>query len=211
MIASFAVLCGLMAAPQPAQGWIEGKVFAPMWLTCDVTTKVDFSRAPDQRYYKAVYRVNGQQGTMGYGYIYGLLEDRARTSLDRLQSETMKAMFETMPNGSQVRTSDSEFTQFAAGAGNGWTSFKSRRIEVDNTVNGDLRHNRMLIVFDGYRRVWTFVTSYYDGDKAGEAASTRLLSSIRLMNRCDFVEGAREFHGTVDPKGRVKIDQKGDW
>lgn len=209
MFASLAVLSAVVLRGAAIQGWIERKVFAPMWLQCDVSLKHDFSRAPNQRYYKAVYRLNGQEGTMGYGYIYGLLEDRARTSLDRLQSETMKAMFETTPGN--VRRSDEPFTQFVEGSSNGWTSFQSRRLEIDQTVNGDLRHHRIFIVFDGYRRVWTFVTSYYDGDKAGEAAATRLLGSIRLMNKVDFAEGTREFHGIAEPQGRVKIESKGDW
>ncbi len=191
--------------------WKPGVDVYPMWLHSDLTSLSGVNRAPEQKRFSAVWRVNGEFERASYGYIYGELDGHSRTSLDLLTKELFATVVNSMKDVSDEMRQDFDFTSFVPGAENNWKGIRARRISFRTNLDHKARHFEGLIMTDGKMRVWTFLVNYAADFAKGPAIAERLLGSIQIANRIEVGDAQDHYRAIAFPSGRIRRDVTGKY
>lgn len=191
--------------------WRPGFDAFPMWLHCDISTRGDMNKAPAQKHFNAVWRINGEFDRLSYGYVYGELDGHSRSNLDVLSKELMDNLVQSPSDILNRTQSDVDFNSFVPGSDNGWHSIPGRRVSFDTNLDNKPRHFEVLILTDGNSRVWTFAVNYSAGFSEGPAIAKRLLDSIQIMNKIDVGDASNHYRASISRGGRIRRDVSGSF
>jgi len=203
--------CLATAAFGQRAAWRPDVDVYPMWLHADLSTQSGVSKAPDQKHFNAVWRVNGEMGRATYSYIYGELDGKSRSNLDLLTKEMLATVVNNPANLINRKSNDFDFNRFVSGAENGWKSIRARRMSFDTNLENKPRHFEALILTDGRSRVWTFLVNYAAGFGDGEAVASRLLDSVRIMNKIDVGDENDHYRASIKPGGSIVREMTGKY